>query len=156
LVDKKSPENLGKDSHSDEEITEILKLRKVAVIGISRDPTKASHYVPKYLKEHGYHIMPVNPFAQEILNLRCYRSLLDVEEPVDIVDVFRPSENVPSVIDEAIEKKVRIIWLQEGIHNPESEENAIRHGLGVIWNRCMMKEHARLYGGKPRISLSGR
>lgn len=154
MVDKKGSENLGKDNHSDEEIRKVLKLRKVAVVGISRDPTKASHYVPKYLMEHGYHIIPVNPFAQEILALKCYRSLLDVQEPIDIVDVFRPSEDVPQVIEEAIKKKVKTVWLQEGIHNLESEQNAIRHGLEVIWNRCMMKEHARLYGGKPRISFS--
>jgi len=156
LVDKEGSENLGKDKHSDQEIIEILKLRNVAVIGISRDPTKPSHYVPKYLKEHGFHITPVNPFAEEILDLKCYKSLLEVEEPIDIVDVFRPSKEVPSVMEEVIKKKAKVVWLQEGIHNPESEQDAITHGLEVIWNRCIMKEHARLYGGKPRLSLSGR
>ncbi len=92
--------------------------------------------------------LPVNPFAQEVFGLKCYKSLLDVEKPIDIVDVFRPSGNVPAVIDAAIKKKVRVVWLQQGIHDPASEEDAIKNGINVVWNRCMMKEHSRLFGEK--------
>lgn len=153
MDEKNNAPSLEKDSHSDEEIREILKLRNVAVVGISRDPTKPSYYVAEYLKEHGHHIMPVNPFAQEVLGLKCYKNLLDIEEPIDIVDVFRPSQDVPPIIEMAIMKKPKVIWLQEGIHNPKAEEDAMRHGIDVVWNRCMMKEHVRLYGGKPRVSI---
>ena len=86
-----STETVGRDSHSDDEVRELLKLRNVAVVGISRDPAKPAHFVPKYLKEHVFHIIPVNPFAEEIMGLKCYKSLLDLNEPVDIVDIFRPS-----------------------------------------------------------------
>ena len=129
---------------------EILKLRNVAVVGMSRDPAKPAHFVPKYLKEHGYHIIPVNPSAQEILGIKCYKSLLDANEPIDIVDVFRPSKDVPAVVEQAIKKKPKAIWLQEGIHNQGAEEEAAKRGLDVVWNRCMMKEHSRLYE-KPAV-----
>src|SRR3972149_2350718 len=134
-------ETFGKDELSDSEVKGILRLRNVAVVGISRDPAKPAHFVPKYLKQHGYHIIPVNPSAQEILALRCYKSLLDVKVPIDIVDVFRPSMDVPPVVEAAIKKEAKVVWLQEGIHNPKSEEDAMRHGIEVVWNRCMMKEH---------------
>jgi predicted CoA-binding protein len=153
LDQKNDPPSLEKDSHSDEAMKEILRFRNVAVVGISRDPTKPSYYVAEYLKDHGYHIMPVNPFAQQVLGLKCYKTLLDIEEPVDIVDVFRPSQDVPPIIEMAITKKPKVVWLQEGIHNSKAEEYAMKHGIDVVWNRCMMKEHVRLFGGKPRVSL---
>ena len=137
-----------RDAHSDQEIMSILRLRNVAVVGTSRDPTKPSQYVPRYLIEHGYNVLHVTPFAQEVFGLKCYKGLLDVEKPIDIVDVFRPSRNVPAVIDAAIKKKVRVVWLQQGIHDPASEEDAIKNGINVVWNRCMMKERSRLFGEK--------
>ncbi|MGP8068790.1 MAG: CoA-binding protein [Candidatus Bathyarchaeia archaeon] len=141
--------SLGHDAHSDSEVKAILELRNVAVVGISRDPAKPAHFVPKYLREHGYNIIPVNPSAQEILGLRCYASLLEVREPIDIVDVFRPSEDVPPVVEAALKRGVKVVWLQEGIHNAKAEGEATAQGTRAIWNRCMMKEHARLFGEKP-------
>lgn len=146
-----STETVERDSHSDDQVRELLKLRNVAVVGISRDPAKPAHFVPKYLKEHGYHIIPVNPSAQEILGLRCYKTLLDVNERIDIVDIFRPSEDVAPVVEAAIKKGTKVVWLQEGIHSSEAEEEATRHGIEAVWNRCMMKEHVRLYGEKPQV-----
>jgi hypothetical protein len=143
---------MDKDNHSDSEIAEILRCRNVAVVGISRDQTKPSYYVAKYLWEHGYHIIPVNPIAQEILGLKCYARLLDIHENVEIVDVFRPSAEVPKVVEEAIAKNAKVVWLQEGIYDAQSEATAAREGIEFVWNRCMMKEHARLFGKKPRIS----
>ena len=144
---------MDKDSHSDAEIAQILRSRNVAVVGISRDQTKPSYYVAKYLWEHDYHIIPVNPSAQEILGLKCYAGLLDIHEDVEIVDVFRPSAEIPKVVEEAIAKRAKVVWLQEGIHNAEAEARAAQEGIGIVWNRCMMKEHARLLGKKPRISF---
>ena len=114
------PMSLGKDTHSDSEVKEILKLRNVGVVGISRET-------------------------------KCYKGLLDVNEPIDVVDVFRPSADVPAVVEQAIKKKPKVIWLQEGIHNQDAEEEAKRHGIDVVWNRCMMKEHARLHGEEPAV-----
>lgn len=132
------------DPHSDEEIQKILSLKKVAVIGMSKNSSKAAHYVPKYLSDNGYDIVPVNPTTDEILGKKSYPSISEIDEEIDIVDVFRPSNQVLPVIEEAIKKKPKVIWLQEGIHNPEAEELAKNAGIDVVFNRCMLAEHQRL------------
>lgn len=136
---------MDKDSHTDEEIKQIFSLKNVAVIGMSKNQEKAAHYVPKYLAQNGYNIMPVNPTADEILDKKCYSGVEDVSEPIDIVDVFRPSEQVLPVVQEAIKKKPKVIWLQEGIHNEEAEDLARKSGIKVVFNRCMLAEHQRLF-----------
>ena len=132
------------DPHSDEEILEILKMKKVAVVGMSKNPDKAAHYVPKYLHENGYDITPVHPNAKNIMEKKCYDKITDVPDEIDIVDVFRPSEQVLPIIKEAIKKKPKVIWLQEGIHNKEAEQLARDVGIDVVYNRCMLAEHSRL------------
>lgn len=132
------------DNYTDEQIRDILSLKKVAVIGISQNSSKAAHYVPKYLSDNGYDITPVNPTADEILGKKCYNSVLEINEPIDIVDVFRPSNEVLPFVQEAIKKKPKVIWLQEGIHNAEAEELARKEGIQVVFNRCMLAEHQRL------------
>ena len=134
-----------KDSHTDEEIKDIFALKKIAVIGMSRHPIKAAHFVPKYLSEQGFDITPVNPTTNEILGKKCYPDISSVQHSIDIVDIFRPSEQVLSVIPDAIKKKPKVIWLQEGIHNAEAEKLAMRDGIIVIFNRCMLAEHKRLF-----------
>jgi len=134
-----------KDSHTDEEIKDIFALKKIAVIGMSRHPVKAAHFVPKYLSEQGFDITPVNPTTNEILGKKCYPDISSVQHSIDIVDIFRPSEQVLSVIPDAIKKKPKVIWLQEGIHNAEAEKLAMRDGIIVIFNRCMLAEHKRLF-----------
>ena len=134
-----------KDSHTDEEIKDIFALKKIAVIGMSRHPIKAAHFVPKYLSEQGFDITPVNPTTNEILGKKCYPDISSVQAPIDIVDVFRPSEQVLPVVQNAIKKKPKVIWLQEGIHNSEAEELARSNGIMVIFNRCMLAEHQRLF-----------
>ena len=136
---------MEKDDHSDDEIKQIFSLKNVAVIGMSRYPEKAAHYVPKYLSEQGFNILPVNPMSSEILNKKCYSSVTEVDEPIDIVDVFRPSDQVLPVVKEAIKMKPKVIWLQEGIHNQEAEELARKEGIKVVFNRCMLAEHQRLF-----------
>jgi predicted CoA-binding protein len=135
---------MEQDPSSDEQIRDILSLNKVAVVGMSKNPSKAAHYVPKYLFENGYDITPVNPYSEEILGKKSYNSVSDVVGDVDIVDVFRPSDQVLPVIREAIKKKPKVIWLQEGIHNLEAEELARSAGIKVVFNRCMLAEHQRL------------
>jgi hypothetical protein len=136
---------MERDSHTDEEIKQIFSLKNVVVIGMSKNQEKAAHYVPKYLSQNGYNIVPVNPTADEILDKKCYHNVEEVTEPIDIVDVFRPSDQVLPVIQEAIKKKPKVIWLQEGIHNAEAEELARKEGIKVVFNRCMLAEHQRLF-----------
>ena len=135
---------MEKDPSSDEQLREILSLKKVAVVGMSKNPSKAAHYVPKYLSDNGYDITPVNPTADEILGKKCFSSISEIDEYVEIIDVFRPSDQVLPVIQEAIKKKPKVIWLQEGIHNSEAEDLAKKAGIKVIFNRCMLAEHQRL------------
>ena len=133
------------DSHSDEEIKQIFSLKKIAVVGMSRHTTKAAHFVPKYLTEQGFDITPVNPNTDEILGEKSYPNLSSIDHPIDIVDIFRPSEQVLSVVQDAIKLKPKVIWLQEGIHNSEAEELARSNEIMVIFNRCMLAEHQRLF-----------
>lgn len=135
---------MERDSCSDDEIREILSLSSVAVVGMSKDPSKAAHFVPKYLSDNGFDVIPVNPNSEAILRKKSYRTVSDVEKNIDIVDVFRPSDQVLPVVREAIKKKPKVIWLQEGIHNAEAEELARKAGIKVVFNRCMLAEHRRL------------
>ena len=135
---------------SREEIKSVLEsYRTVAVVGLSRNPDKASYQVAKYLKSVGYRIIPVNPFADEILGETSYKSLLDVPETIDIVDIFRPSEDVPAIVEGAITIKNRVgspkvIWMQLGIVNENAARRAKMAGFKVVMDRCMMIEHRRL------------
>jgi len=134
-----------KDSHTDEEIKDVFALKKIAVIGMSRHPIKAAHFVPKYLSEQGFDITPINPTTNEILGKKCYPDISSIQHAIDVIDIFRPSEQVLSVIQDAIKKKPKVIWLQEGIHNAEAEKLAMKEGIIVIFNRCMLAEHKRLF-----------
>lgn len=134
------------DSFTDDDIRKIYSLKNIAVVGMSKNPDKAAHYVPKYLIDNGYNVIPVNPTATEILERKCYTRLLDIPGTVDVVDVFRPSDQVLPVIEEAVKIKPKVIWLQEGIHNVQAEEVARKAGIPVvIFNRCMLAEHQRLF-----------
>ncbi|MCV0392416.1 MAG: CoA-binding protein [Nitrosopumilus sp.] len=135
---------MERDDHTDDEIRNILSLKKVAVIGMSKNSSKAAHYVPKYLSDNGYDVIPINPTTDEILGKKCYDSVRNVEDDVEIIDIFRPSDEVMSVIEDAIAKKPKVIWLQEGIHNTKAEELARKEGIQVVFNRCMLAEHQRL------------
>jgi predicted CoA-binding protein len=132
------------DEYSDEQIRDILSLKKVVVIGMSKHSSKAAHYVPKYLSDNGYDIIPVNLTSEEILGKKCYDSVSKIDGEIDIVDIFRPSDQVLPFVQEAIKKKPKVIWLQEGIHNSEAEELARKEGIKVVYNRCMLAEHQRL------------
>jgi len=138
------------DGLSDEEIKNVLeKYRVIAVVGMSKDPMKPGHYVPKFLIRHGYKIIPVNPTVDEVLGLKSYPSLNEIPEDVEVVDVFRRPEHTPEVAEEAVKKKAKVLWLQEGIYNAQAVEIAKNGGLIVVWNSCIMKEHNRLIGSKP-------
>lgn len=139
---------------SDDEIQEILRrYSTVAVVGLSRNPAKDSHEVAKYLQDHGYRIVPVNPVADEILGEKCYGSLLELSDglkrAVGIVDVFRPPEAVPTIVDDAIKLgeehgAPHAVWMQLGIVHEEAAETARNAGMTVVMDRCIKVEHKRL------------
>lgn len=134
------------DNHTDEEIRKIYNFRNIAVVGMSRDPAKTAHSVPKYMMERGYNIIPVNPIASEILGRRTYSYVSDIKSQIDIIDVFRPSKDVYPVVEDSIKKPgISVIWLQEGIHNVEAEKIALDNKIDVVFNRCIMAEHMRLF-----------
>jgi predicted CoA-binding protein len=123
-------------------INEILQQSKViAVVGLSPREERDSHRVAAYLQKQGYRIIPVNPITDEILGERCYASVVDIPDEVDIVDIFRRSEDVPQIVDETIRKGVGVIWMQMGIVNEHAAKKAKERGIEVIMDRCMLVEH---------------
>jgi len=122
-------------------IRDILKLKTVAVVGLSPKPERPSYRVASYLKSHGYRIIPVNPGQQEILGEKCYRSLKEIPGAVEVVDVFRRSEEVPPIVDEAIAIKAKALWLQDGVIHEESARKAEEAGLLVVMDDCMLRQH---------------
>jgi predicted CoA-binding protein len=137
------------------EIKEILsKCKTVAVVGLSREPDKDSYRVAAYLKTHGFRIIPVNPFADEILGEKSYKSLLDIpseiQKTIEIVDVFRPAKDVPLIVEQAVKLKEMngkpyVVWMQLGIVNEQAAETAKKAGLAVVMDKCMMVEHKRFF-----------
>lgn len=137
------------------EFSRILEnYRTVAVVGLSRNPGKDSHRVARYLKEKGYRIIPINPYTDEVLGERCYKNLLempeDVQRRIEIIDIFRPTEDVPPIVEEAVQLRERhgsphVIWMQLGIVNEEAAKRAKRAGIAVVMDRCIMIEHRRLF-----------
>jgi uncharacterized protein len=136
------------ENPSDDEIKEILEKNKtIAVIGMSSNPDKDAQRIPKFLKGKGYRIIPVNPTATEILGEKSYKKLSDIPSDVkiDIVDVFRPSEDVPNYVAEVLERKPNVFWLQLGIENQEAEEKVASAGIKVVFDKCLKAEYNRLF-----------
>ena len=136
----------------DNELRQILKtIRKVASVGVSSNEEKPSYWIFNYLKEHGYQMLPVNPTAAEILGQKTYPDLASIPQSIDVVQVFRKSEDVPPVVEQAIKVGAKIVWMQKGIINEEAARMAESAGLKVVMDRCMMETHQRLLGDKFRI-----
>ncbi|MGZ5471618.1 MAG: CoA-binding protein [Nitrososphaeraceae archaeon] len=134
------------DNHTDEEIKKFYNLKNIAVVGMSKNEEKPSHYVPKYLVQNGYNVIPVNPTTEEILERKSYKLVSEIKEDVDIVDVFRKSDDIIPIVDDLLKKKgIKLIWLQKGIINHRAEELAKKNGIDFVYNRCMLEEHQRLF-----------
>jgi predicted CoA-binding protein len=132
----------------EEHILEILdRYRTVAVVGISDKPDRDSYRVAEYLKQSGYNILPVNPALDQWLGIKAYRDLSSIPEDVrvEIVDVFRKPDAALQVVEEALKLKPAVVWLQEGVVNQEAAELAKSHGIQVVMDRCMMKEHRKYH-----------
>ncbi|UOF89866.1 CoA-binding protein [Fodinisporobacter ferrooxydans] len=132
---------------NDQQISDILKQSKtIAVVGLSVDPAKASHEVASYLQSQGYEIVPVNPNAGNILGRAAHPDLRNLDGPVDIVDIFRRSEHVLEVVQQAVSIRPKLIWLQSGIVNDEAKRLAEQAGIPFVMDRCLKVEHRRLLG----------
>lgn len=129
----------------EEDIKQLLqKSNTIAVVGISRKEDRDSYKVAKYLKEHGFKIIPVNPRYEEVLGEKCSKSLSDIPFSVDIVDIFRKPESIPPIVDEAIKIGAKAVWMQLGLAHNASAKKAREAGLEVVMNKCIKIEHSRL------------
>ncbi|MDH3631756.1 MAG: CoA-binding protein [Gammaproteobacteria bacterium] len=125
----------------------LIENKRVAIVGLSADWSRPSNFVGKYLLEHGFEIIPVNPKYDEILGQKCYADLKDIPTPVDMVDLFQRSDRIPPFVDDAIEIGAKVVWMQLGIINEEAAQKARAAGLEVVMDRCVKIEYARLFGG---------
>ncbi len=140
--------DIGPDSPGPE-LDELMRsmlgsMRRVAVVGISDKPERASHGIARFLIGKGFEVVGVNPTLDEVLGVKVYPSLADVPGPVDVVDVFRRSDAVPAIVEKAVERGDKAVWLQEGVSHPEAEAAARAAGLDVVSDRCIYKDWLRL------------
>jgi predicted CoA-binding protein len=135
-------------------IRAVLELKRVAVVGLSAKELRASNFVGRYLRYHGYEVVPVNPVETEILGLNCYPSLAEITGGVDIVDVFRLPDAVPEIARQAVAINARCLWLQFGVISEEGVGIAVDGGLEVVMDRCIKVEHARYLGRMHWVGLN--
>ena len=126
----------------------LTRHRRIAMIGVSGNPTRASYRALVHMKSKGYTVYPVNPGTEQILGLRCYSSLAEIGEPVDIVDIFRRGETVMPLVAEAKAIGAKVFWMQIGVLNDEAAKAAARAGMEVVMDRCVKIEHCRFFGKK--------
>ncbi len=144
LIDSQKLRRILKENH------------RIAVVGLSADPMRPSYFAAKYLIDHGYEIVPVNPKYTEVLGEACYRSLGDIPGKVDIVDLFQKPDRIPRLVDEAIAIGARVVWMQLGIVHHEAAQKVEAAGLEVVMDRCMKIEYARLFGGLNLVGVNTR
>jgi predicted CoA-binding protein len=134
----------------------LTRYRSIAIVGLSANWYRPSYFAAKYLKDHGYRIIPVNPAYTEVLGERCYASLRDIPEPVEVVDCFRRAEDIPPIVEDAIHIGARVLWLQLGVINHDAARRAHDAGMEVVMDRCMKIEYARLFGGLNLVGVNTR
>lgn len=140
-----------------ETLRRILKENHtIAVVGLSANWYRPSFFAAKYMQDHGYKVIPVNPMYEEVLGEKCYKKLTDIPDKVDIVDIFRKAEDVPPIVEDAIKIGAKVVWMQLGIVNEEAAKRAEEAGLEVVMNRCVKIEYARLFGGLSTIGVNTR
>jgi len=144
LTNHQDPLQLTHIMNEPDTIKNILKLKIIAVVGMSPKPERPSHYVSMYMKEHGYTIIPVNPGQTEIAGETCYPSLLEIPYKIDVVDVFRRPEHVLPIAELAVKISAKALWLQDDVINEEAAEIAERAGLLVVMNDCMLRQHRQI------------
>ena len=148
-----SPVNRSRFATTAWERLRILeKYKNIAVVGLSSNPFRPSHFAAIYLLAMGYNVIPVNPKEKAVLGRKCYASLRDIAEPVEVVEIFREPSLLPSIVEDAIAIGAKVIWMQLGVIHEEAAERARRAGMQVVMDRCMKIEHARFFGG---LSVAG-
>jgi len=150
-----SPVNVSRFATTAEDRLRILeRYRRIAMVGLSSNPFRPSHFAAIYLISEGYDVIPVNPREAEVLGRKSYPSVAAIPGPVEVVDIFREVAAVPSIVDEAIAAGAKVIWMQLGVIDDESAARARRAGLEVVMDRCMKIEHARFFGGLNTIGMN--
>ena len=150
-----SPVNRGQFATTAYDRLRILETyRTIAMVGLSSNPFRPSHFAAIYLLAEGYDVIPVNPRETEILGQKCYPSLTAIPRPVEVVDIFRESSAVPGIVDEAIAVGAKVIWMQLGVIHEDAAARARGAGLEVVMDRCMKIEHARFFGGLNTIGMN--
>jgi uncharacterized protein len=154
-VSANSPVNSGRFATTTADLIRILeRYKKIAMVGLSANPFRPSHFAAIYLLAHGYDVTPVNPREKEVLGRRSYASLAEVPGPLEIVDIFREPAAVPEIVDQAIARGAKVIWMQLGVIHEAAAERARQAGLEVVMDRCIKIEHARFFGGLSTIGLN--
>ncbi|MEM7251236.1 MAG: CoA-binding protein [Pseudomonadota bacterium] len=134
----------------------LRESKTIAMVGLSANWYRPSYFAAKYLIDHGYHVIPVTPAYDEVLGQTCYPSLADVPEPIDVVDCFRRTEEIPALAEQAVAVKAKCLWMQLGIVHEDARQVAKSAGLDVVMDRCMKIEYARLFGGLNFIGVNTR
>ena len=132
----------------------LERYSNIAMVGLSSNPYRPSHFAAMYMSAEGYNVIPVNPRAKEILGRRSYGSLKEIQQPVEIVDIFRASKDAPPIVEEAIEIGAKVVWMQLGVIHYEAAERAREAGLEVVMDHCVKMEHARFFGGLHTLGLN--
>jgi len=154
-VSANSPVNAGRFATTAGQRMRILeRYKRIALVGLSANPFRPSHFAAVYMLAEGYDVTPVNPREKEILGRRSYASLRDVPGPIEIVDIFREPSAVPGIVEDAIAVGAKVIWMQLGVINEAAAERARAAGLEVVMDRCVKIEHARFFGGLSTIGLN--
>ena len=154
-VGSNSPVNRTRFATTAQQRIRILRrYRRIAMVGLSANPYRPSHFAAIYMKAAGYEIFPVNPNEKEILGRPTYGALRDVPPPLEIVDIFREPAAVPAIVEEAIEAGAKVIWMQLGVIHEAAAARALDAGLEVVMDRCVKIEHARFFGGLSIVGLS--
>ncbi len=125
----------------------LTQYKRIAIVGLSANTSRPSYFAGKYLRDHGFDIIPVNPRYDEILGHKCYPDLQSIPTPIDIVDLFQRADRVPQFVEDAIKIKAKLVWMQLGIRHEDAAQTARDAGLEVVMDKCMKIEYARLYGG---------
>lgn len=154
-VSGRSVVNDGPFAGSSADRLQILeRYRRIAMVGLSADPYRPSHFAALYLLANGYEVIPVNPKADEILGRPSYPSLREIPGPVEVVDIFRHAAAVPAIVEEAVDIEAHVVWMQLGVVHEAAARAAQRAGLEVVMDRCMKIEHARFFGGLATLGLN--
>ena len=132
----------------------LERYRRIAMVGLSSNPFRPSHFAAIYLLSEGYDVTPVNPRESEVLGRKCYPSLADVPDPIEVVDIFREPAAVPEIVEQAITRQAKVVWMQLGVIHEQAAERARDAGLEVVMDRCMKIEHARFFGGLNTVGLN--